>query len=137
MSTTQCLVTNHVNIKNCTNPVWNSINCSLLTSNRLSLYSRLYIWQENSRLHTFWRLRLTINVPVVFMALYVMVLRGATSLRGALEGVGPEDRDFFGISISAIKTTGTLVVYVPECCCVVLLCVLCVVVCKRGGDVSL
>ncbi len=34
---------------------------------------------------------LTINVPVVFMARYVMVLRGATSLRGALEGVGPEN----------------------------------------------
>ncbi len=40
--------------------------------------------------------RITINVPVVFMARYVMVLRGATSLRGALEGVGPENRDFFG-----------------------------------------
>ncbi len=26
-----------------------------------------------------------------------MVLRGATSLRGALEGVGPENRDFFHI----------------------------------------
>ncbi len=39
---------------------------------------------------------LTINVPVVFMARYIMVLRGATSLRGALEGVGPENRDFFG-----------------------------------------
>ncbi len=39
---------------------------------------------------------LTINVPVVFMARYVMVLRSATSLRGALEGVGPENRDFFG-----------------------------------------
>ncbi len=25
-----------------------------------------------------------------------MVLRRATSLRGALEGVGPENRDFFG-----------------------------------------
>ncbi len=25
-----------------------------------------------------------------------MVLRGATSLRGALEGVGPENRDFLG-----------------------------------------
>ncbi len=25
-----------------------------------------------------------------------MILRGATSLRGALEGVGPENRDFFG-----------------------------------------
>jgi hypothetical protein len=33
---------------------------------------------------------LTINVPVVFMARYVMVLRSATSLRGALEGVGPK-----------------------------------------------
>jgi hypothetical protein len=40
--------------------------------------------------------KLTINVPVVCMARYVMVLRGATSLRGALEGVGPENRDFFG-----------------------------------------
>jgi hypothetical protein len=39
--------------------------------------------------------KLTINVSVVFMARYVMVLRGATSLRGALEGVGPENRDFF------------------------------------------
>jgi hypothetical protein len=28
--------------------------------------------------------------------LYIMVLRGATSLRGALKGVGPENRDFFG-----------------------------------------
>jgi len=39
---------------------------------------------------------LTINVPVDFMARHVMVLRGATSLRGALEGVGPENQDFFG-----------------------------------------
>ncbi len=38
---------------------------------------------------------ITINVPVVFMAQYVMVLRGATSLLGALEGVGPENQDFF------------------------------------------
>jgi hypothetical protein len=38
---------------------------------------------------------LTINVPVVVMARYVMILRGATSLQGALEGVGPENRDFF------------------------------------------
>jgi hypothetical protein len=30
------------------------------------------------------------------MARYVMVLRSATSLRWALEGVGPENRDFFG-----------------------------------------
>ncbi len=39
---------------------------------------------------------LTINVPVVFMVRYVMVSRGATSLRVALEGVGPENRDYFG-----------------------------------------
>ncbi len=39
---------------------------------------------------------ITINVPVVYMARYVMVLKRATSLRGALEGVGPENRDFFG-----------------------------------------
>ncbi len=38
--------------------------------------------------------KITSNVPVVFMARYIMVLRGATSLRGALEGVGPENRDF-------------------------------------------
>jgi hypothetical protein len=31
------------------------------------------------------------------MAQYVMVLRVATSLRGALEGVGPENQDFFGL----------------------------------------
>jgi hypothetical protein len=33
---------------------------------------------------------ITINVPVVFMARYAMILRGATSLCGALEEVGPE-----------------------------------------------
>ncbi len=38
----------------------------------------------------FLQFLITINVPVVFMARYVMILRGATSLRGALEGVGPE-----------------------------------------------
>ncbi len=52
-----------------------------------------------------------------------MILRGAISLRGALEGVGPENQDFFGpwngtsevatfkiITYRAIKTTGTLIV---------------------------
>jgi hypothetical protein len=44
-----------------------------------------------------------------------MVLRGATSSLGALEGVGPENRDFFGPkwhsrTYRAIKTTGTLIV---------------------------
>jgi hypothetical protein len=38
-------------------------------------------------------LKITIKVPVVFMALYVMVLRSATALRGALEGGGPENRE--------------------------------------------
>ncbi len=42
------------------------------------------------------RYLLTINVPVVFMARYVMVLRGAKSLRVTLKWVGPENRDFFG-----------------------------------------
>ncbi len=37
-----------------------------------------------------------LTVPVVFMAQYVVILRGATSLLGALEGVGPENQDFFG-----------------------------------------
>ncbi len=101
---------------------------------------------------------ITINVPVVFMARYVMTLRGATSLRGALEGVGPENQDFFGpemprakrvpfgpkkvITYPAIKTTGTLIVLctrvllcsVVVCCCV-LWCVVvccCVLLCVRG-----
>jgi hypothetical protein len=40
---------------------------------------------------------ITINVPVVFLWRGTCaVLRGATSLRGALEGVGPENQDFFG-----------------------------------------
>ncbi len=43
------------------------------------------------------------NVPVVFMARYVMVFRGATSLRGALEGVGPENRDFLGPEMARAK----------------------------------
>ncbi len=38
------------------------------------------------------------------MARYVMVLRVATSLRGALEGVGPENRDFLGPEMAHLKT---------------------------------
>ncbi len=114
-------------------------------------------------------LLITIYVPVVFMARYVMVLRRATSLGGALEGVGPENQDFFGpwngmseesaiwapksrdfpgpplpmpwvmmlhpskpVSISAIKTTGTLVVLCTRVllCTVVVCC--CVLLCVRG-----
>jgi hypothetical protein len=73
--------------------------------------------------------------------LYLMVMRGATSLLGALEGVGPENRDFFGpwnstseasaiwvqksrndvaplktITYRAIKTTGTLIVNMEGFC---------------------
>ncbi len=66
-----------------------------------------------------------------------MVFRGATSLLGALEGVGPENLDFFRpkfsgptpsnaprndvvplktITYRAIKTTGTLIVILVESC---------------------
>ncbi len=56
------------------------------------------------------------------MARYVMVLRGATSLQGALEGPTPSNApsNDVALSISAIKTTGTLVVL---CTRVLLLCV--------------
>jgi hypothetical protein len=39
---------------------------------------------------------LTIMYQLFLWRLYIMVLRGATSLLGALEGVGPENLDFFG-----------------------------------------
>ncbi len=39
---------------------------------------------------------LTINVPVVYMARDVMILMGANPFQGSLEGVGPENQDFFG-----------------------------------------
>jgi hypothetical protein len=95
---------------------------------------------------------ITINVPVVFMARYVMILRGATSLRlfwaqMALASLvpfqGPKKSRFSGptpsnapsndvaplkiITYQAIKTTGTLVVL----CTRVLLCS--VVVCCGVG----
>ncbi len=44
----------------------------------------------------FCRTEITIKVPVVYMAQYVMLLRRSTSLQGALEGVGPENQNFFG-----------------------------------------
>jgi hypothetical protein len=37
------------------------------------------------------------------MAQYVMVLRSATSLRGALEGVGPENATFLGPEMARAK----------------------------------
>jgi hypothetical protein len=87
--------------------------------------------QQHTTLHNSTRVHRTTNVPVVFMALYVMILRGATSLVRALEGVGPKNLDFVGpkwhslrschfraqksndvaplkiITYCAIKTTGT------------------------------
>jgi hypothetical protein len=39
---------------------------------------------------------ITINVPVVFMGRDVMILMQANPFQGPLEGVGPENRDFFG-----------------------------------------
>ncbi len=39
---------------------------------------------------------LTINVPVVYMARDVIILMRANLFRGPLEGVGLENRDFFG-----------------------------------------
>jgi hypothetical protein len=51
---------------------------------------------------------LTINVPVVFMAWYVMVLRRATSLLGALEGVGPKKSRFSGPTPSNAPSNATL-----------------------------
>jgi hypothetical protein len=43
-----------------------------------------YTQQHTTTLHNSNRVHKTTNVPVVFMARYVIVLRGATSLRGAL-----------------------------------------------------
>jgi hypothetical protein len=81
---------------------------------------------------------LTINVPVVFMARYVMVLSCPVLLLVMmLHSSKP-------LSISAIKTTGTLVdlctlvlLYpsaVMYCCCVLLSVVVCccVLLCVRG-----
>jgi hypothetical protein len=39
---------------------------------------------------------LTINVPVVYMALDIIVLMQANPLQRSLEGVGPENLDFYG-----------------------------------------
>ncbi len=46
---------------------------------------------------------ITINVPVVFMARYVMVLRSATALRGALEGWALKIETFMGPEIARAK----------------------------------
>jgi hypothetical protein len=51
------------------------------------------------------------------MAQYVMILRGATSLLGALEGVDPRNdvAPLKIITYCAIKTTGTLIVITILC----------------------
>ncbi len=71
------------------------IDCLRKKSKEEDAFSVVRIWSPSIPVRHF-RAQITINVPVVFMARYVMNLRGATSLRGALEGVGPENRDFFG-----------------------------------------
>ncbi len=40
--------------------------------------------------------KLTINIPVVYMARDVMILMRAISITKALEGVGPEIENFLG-----------------------------------------
>jgi hypothetical protein len=49
----------------------------------------MYTQQHTTTLHNSTRVHKTTNVPVVFTARYVMILRGATSLLRALEVVGP------------------------------------------------
>ncbi len=39
--------------------------------------------------------RKTINVPVVYKARHVMILMRENTFRGPLEGLGPENRNFF------------------------------------------
>jgi hypothetical protein len=46
---------------------------------------------------------ITINVPVVFMARYVMVLRGATSLRGDWKGWALKIETFLGPEMARAK----------------------------------
>ncbi len=41
-------------------------------------------------------MELTVNVPAVYMARDVMILLGLNPFLGPLEGVGPENLDFFG-----------------------------------------
>jgi hypothetical protein len=103
-------------------------------------------FHETSRVFSNSVEEIIIYVPVVFMARYVMVLRSATSLRlfwaqKSLDFQGPPLpmprvmmlHSSKPLNISAIKTTGTLVVLcsrvllstVVVCCCLLL----CVVVC--------
>ncbi len=79
-------------------------------------YAPYQLTQEWSQIHT-----VTINVPVVYLAAwYVMILLGEKSFLGPLEGVGPENWDFFGPwngnerspnkSSHILYTTGKLIV---------------------------
>ncbi len=77
------------------------INCYWYHDAKAFWWQKITTKHHNTQLHTTTlhkstRIHKTTNVPVVFMARYVMILRGATSLLWALEGVGPENRDFFG-----------------------------------------
>jgi hypothetical protein len=66
--------------------------CKICRGAILSEKNFIYMYKDK-----FTKTVITINVPVVFMARYVMILRGATSLLRALEEVGPENQDFFGL----------------------------------------
>jgi hypothetical protein len=61
-----------------------------------------YTQQHTTTLHSSTRVQKTTNVPVVFMARYVMLLRGATSSLGAFEGVGPENQDLTQLALSSL-----------------------------------
>jgi hypothetical protein len=56
-------------------------------------------WTKSAKYKTDRReMNITINVPVdyIYMERDVMILMGENPFRGPLEGVGPENRDFFG-----------------------------------------
>jgi hypothetical protein len=50
----------------------------------------------NVQINMVYCLLMTFNVPVVYMARDVMILMRENPYRGPLEGVGPENQDFFG-----------------------------------------
>ncbi len=49
------------------------------------------------------KLNITNNIPVVYMARDIVILKRANPLQGILEEVGPENRDFLGIGFAPIK----------------------------------
>ncbi len=51
---------------------------------------------------------ITINVPVVYMAMDVMIWMRANSLQGQLEGVGPKNWDFLGPEMATSEASSTV-----------------------------